>query len=160
MLNTSFQPMFSHLFSNESVKEMLNQCKLTTDDLATSMTKAMNDQFKRLNLQHKAQQNNHIITIFEIIPGEQASPQPYQISLFSYPEEIAGIPASMAENHALILLYAPEAEQAALTNYLNTLDNYGASLKPHSIKIAGKDCAIQILEQYYDFNVDTFNDYR
>lgn len=152
--------MISHLFSNIVVKENIKQCKFNTKALTKCMTTEINQQFKKLHQQHKATYEGNIITLSEIIEGEINTAQPYQIAIIAYPDEVANTKQSIQSEHNLLLFFTIDKEMASLQNFLETLDDYGAVLKPHSITIENKPAIIQILEQYYDFNVGTFNDYR
>ena len=159
MLNTSFQPMLSHLFSNLTVQERLNQCKMTTIDLTTCLTEIINQQFQNLNQQHIAKNASNSITIIESNTDIEM-PETYHISLFAYPEEIAGIETSTKQHHDLLLFFTHKKNEPSLNTYLDSLDDYGAPLKVHSLNIDGQQSTIQILERYYDFDTSTFNDFR
>ena len=160
MFNTSFQPMLSHLFSNIVVKENIGQCKFNTNALTKCVTAEINQQFRKLHQQHQATCEENIITLSEIIEGETSTTKPYQIAIISYPDEMENTEQSIQSEHNLLLFFTMEKEKTSLQDYLETLDDYGAALKPHAVTIEGKPATIQILEQYYDFNVGTFNDYR
>lgn len=159
MLNTSFQPMLSHLFSNPKVQEIFNQSQMTTLDLTNCMTQIINEQFQNLNQQHIAKCAGNQITIIESNTDIEM-PETYEISIISYPKEIAGIPKSMKQNHDLLLFFTTKINKSNLNDYLDSLDDYGAPLKAHTLNIAGNPAIIQILERYYDFDTSTFNDFR
>ena len=159
MLNTSFQPMISHLFNNPFVKEMLNQCAFNTLDLTKCLTTAIDDQFQNLNKKHHVKCAGNVITIFEYHTDED-TPETYTISLCAYPEEITGISKEMTQAHDLLLFFTQYENSADLNEYLQSLDDYGAPLKAHLVNIQQQPSTIQILEKYYDFNVGTFNDYK
>lgn len=159
MLNTSFQPMLSHLFSHPMIQASLNQCKMTTFDLTNCMTQIINEQFQNLNLQHIAKCAGNHITILESNTDIEM-PETYEISLIFYPKEIPDIQESMKQNHDLLLFFTAKKNEPSLNDYLDSLDDYGAPLKSHSLNIAGNPATIQILEKYYDFDTSTFNDFR
>lgn len=152
--------MLSHLFSNIVFKENIGQCPFSTKALTKCITTEINEQFTKLHQQHKAACEGNIITLSEIIEGEKRLTKPYQIAIIAYPDEVANTEESIQSEHNLLLFFTKEQEKGSLQDYLETLDHYGAALKPHAVTIEGMPATIQILEQYYDFNVGTFNDYR
>lgn len=159
MLNTSFQPMLSHLFNNPAAQVLLNQCNMTTIDLTNSLTKMINQQFQNLNLQHVAKCVENQITIIESNTDIEM-PETYCISVFLYPTECSNIETSKQQHHDLLLFFTQKEQESDLNHYLHTLDDYGAPLKAHFMNIAGTPAIIQILERYYDFDTSTFNDFR
>ena len=159
MINTSFQPKLTHLFSNQVALEKLNQCEINSIALTNCIALILSQQFEALNLEHTVSHSDNTINITEQHP-DRDTPETYHISLLSYPNEINETPKSLAKNHELLIFFTPKEKQGDLTQYLESLDDYGAPLNPHEINIEGDSFIVQFLERYYDFDTSTFNDYR
>lgn len=151
--------MISHFFSSPSAQQKLNDCKTTAFHLTNCLSDIINEQFQNLHQQHLATAHENKITLLES-NTDIAMPETYQISLFSYPKEITDVKESMQQNHDLLIFFTAEENKSDLHHYLDSLNDYGAALKAHSITLNKQPYTIQILERYYDFDTSTFNDFR
>lgn len=163
MHNTSFQPMISNLFYSESLKTALKTADLSAISLAEILKKALETEFCTLNLDHRVTQKNHQLLLQEAGDEDNNSENaPYSVSVIQYPEDQTALETAISTGDELILLFTQNnAENTEkLVHYLDALEDHGAALKAFTLEINGETIYLQLFEKYYDFNIDTFNDYR
>ncbi|OYQ78159.1 hypothetical protein B9T19_08845 [Ignatzschineria sp. F8392] len=163
MQNTSFQPLLSYLIRSkmmaDKLTERFTESSRSTEQLTEMITTLLNEQFQNLNQEHRASYLDHTITIEEF-SEEQEIKIPYQISLIDYPSEMKDVAKYQKAEHSLLLFLADQESKEMLDEYLQTLDQYGALLKPHTIPLKEGAMIFQLIEKYYDFGIGTYNDYR
>ena len=163
MHNTSFQPMISNLFYSKSLKAALKSADLSAISLAEILKKALETEFRTLNLAHTLTQKNHQLFLHEASNEDNNSENvPYSVSLIQYPEDQTALETAVSTGDELILLFTQNnAENTEkLAHCLDALEDHGAALKGFTLTLNGEIIYLQLFEKYYDFNVDTFNDYR
>lgn len=163
MQNTSFQPLLSYLIRSammtDKLTEGLTEGDRSTEQLTEMLTNLLNEQFQNLNQEHRASYLDHTITIEEFSEEQEINP-PYQISLIDYPNKINDVVGYQKAQHSLLLFIANQESKEMLDEYLQTLEQYGALLKPHTIPLKEGAMIFQLVEKYYDFGIGTYNDYR
>ncbi len=163
MHNTSFQPMISNLFYSESLKTTLKTADLSAISLAEILKKALETEFCTLNLAHTITQKNHQLFLQEAGNEDNNSENPpYSVSVIQYPEDQSALETAISTGDELILLFTRKNTENTekLAHCLDALEDHGAALKAFTLEINGEVIYLQLFEKYYDFNVDTFNDYR
>ena len=163
MHNTSFQPMISNLFYSESLKTALKTADLSAISLAEILKKALATEFCTLNLDHRITQKNHQLFLQEAGNEDNNSENaPYSVSVIQYPEDQTALETAISTGDELILLFTQKnaEDTEKLAHCLDALEDHGAALKRFTLEINGETIYLQLFEKYYDFNVDTFNDYR
>lgn len=167
MHNTSFQPMISNLFYSESLKTALKTADLSAISLAKILKKALETEFQTLNLDHRITQKNHQIFLQEAgnedaVTDNNSDNAPYSVSVIQYPEDQAALKTAVSTGDELILLLTQKTADNTekLADCLAALEDHGAALKGFTLALNRETIYLKIFEKYYDFNVDTFNDYR
>ncbi len=163
MHNTSFQPMISNLFYSEPLKTALKTADLSAISLTEILKKALETEFRTLNLDHRVTQKNHQLFLYEAGNEDNNSEnEPYSVSVIQYPEDQTALKTAISTGDELILLFTQKRADniEKLANCLDALEDHGAALKAFTLALNGEIIYLQLFEKYYDFNVDTFNDYR
>lgn len=163
MHNTSFQPMISNLFYSETLKIALKSADLSAISLAEILKKSLETEFRTLNLAHTVTQKNHQLFLHEAGNEDNNSENaPYSVSVIQYPEDQTALETAISTGDELILLFTQKRDDniEKLAHCLDALEDHGAALKGFTLALNGETIYLQLFEKYYDFNVDTFNDYR
>src|SRR5699024_339512 len=160
---TSCHPFISKLFYRECLKPSLKTADLSAISLAEILKKALETEFRTLNLAHTVTQKNHQLFLHEAGNEDNNSENaPYSVSVIQYPEDQTALETAISTGDELILLFTQKRDDniEKLAHCLDALEDHGAALKGFTLALNGETIYLQLFEKYYDFNVDTFNDYR